>query len=136
MHEYWLLIEFFNVLQDVLQNKRDQLLRQLEDAKELKKNIDKRGYSLSSLLQKYLSESELEDYQRFIQTKCRLLIHSRSINDKIFDLQRLVNALKEDEIESNNNSPLQFINWLYPTTNQYSSFSYIPSFIRFKYIPI
>lgn len=94
-------------MQKILEDKRSQLVQQLEDAKELKKNIDKRSSSLTSLLRKYFNDHELNDYQQFIQTKCKLLIYNRNLTDKIFYLEQQVNALKEDDIQQYSNlSPL------------------------------
>ncbi|XP_065211556.1 protein Shroom isoform X2 [Planococcus citri] len=88
----------------ILENRRSQLMQQLEDAKELKNDIDKRSSLLTSLLHKYFNQQQLNQYHQFIQTKCQLLIYNRNLNDKIFAIEQQVNALKEDQIQPYSNA--------------------------------
>ncbi|CAH0765613.1 unnamed protein product [Bemisia tabaci] len=83
-----------------LEEKRDKLLGQLEEAKLLKENIDKRSTSVSAMLYRYLSAEEYADYDHFINMKAKLLIDSREINDKIQLGEEQLLALKETLNES------------------------------------
>merc|ERR1712029_1040546 len=48
---------------------------QLDEAKKLKANIDKRSSTVLSMLRKYLSDQVLADYDKFIKAKARLIIN-------------------------------------------------------------
>ncbi|XP_057379868.1 uncharacterized protein LOC130702235 isoform X2 [Daphnia carinata] len=67
----------------VLEGKRDKLLEQLEEAKRLKENIDRRSRQVSGLLSKYLTEEEFADYSHFVTMKAKLVIDQREIDEKI-----------------------------------------------------
>ena len=69
--------------QEQLRVKRDKLADQLEEAKKLKLNIDKRSSTVLSMLRKYLSDQVLADYDKFIKTKARLIMETRQLNDKV-----------------------------------------------------
>ncbi|XP_067431168.1 protein Shroom3 isoform X1 [Thunnus thynnus] len=68
---------------DSLNHKRSQLLRQTEDARELKENLDRRQRAVHAILSGYLTEPQLQDYRRFVSTKPSLLIHQRNLDDLI-----------------------------------------------------
>ena len=76
--------------------KRDKLVDQLEEAKKLKQNIDKRSFTVLSMLQKYFSDQILADYSKFIKTKARLIIETRQLNDKVALSEEQKNILKEN----------------------------------------
>ena len=63
--------------------KRDKLQDQLNEAKLLQENIQKRSAVVSSFLQKYFSLSEFEDFERFLDRKSKLIMESRELSDKI-----------------------------------------------------
>ena len=69
--------------QDNLLTKRDKLQDQLNEAKLLQENIQKRSGVVSSFLQKYFSPSEYEDFERFLERKSKLIMDSRELSDKI-----------------------------------------------------
>lgn len=75
--------------------KRDKLVDQLEEAKKLKSNIDKRSSTVLSMLSKYLSDQVLSDYDKFIKSKARLIMETRQINDKISLSEEQKNILQE-----------------------------------------
>jgi protein Shroom len=83
-----------------LENKRDKLLEQLEEAKSLKKDIDRRGLNLSKVLEKSLTADEYADYEYFINMKAKLIVDSREIADKIKLGEEQLNALKETFVHS------------------------------------
>ena len=70
-------------MQIVLEGKRDKLLEQLEEAKRLKENIDRRSRQVSGLLSKYLTEEEFADYSHFVTMKAKLVIDQRELDEKI-----------------------------------------------------
>ncbi|XP_051175385.1 protein Shroom isoform X2 [Leptopilina boulardi] len=79
----------------VLESKRDKLIDQLEEAKILKGNIDKRSVNVSAILSKYLNDEEFIDYQHFINMKAKLIMDGREIQDKVKLGEEQLVALKE-----------------------------------------
>ncbi|XP_011315204.1 uncharacterized protein Shrm isoform X2 [Fopius arisanus] len=79
----------------ILESKRDKLLEQLEEAKILKINIDKRSSNVSAILSKYLNDEEFADYQHFINMKTKLIMDSRELQDKVKLGEEQLSALKE-----------------------------------------
>ena len=66
-----------------LTGKRDKLCEQLEEARKLKLNIDRRSQQVATILRNYLNSDEFADYQHFIQMKAKLIMDSREIDDKL-----------------------------------------------------
>uniref|UniRef100_A0A8D3C9C3 ASD2 domain-containing protein n=1 Tax=Scophthalmus maximus TaxID=52904 RepID=A0A8D3C9C3_SCOMX len=65
-----------------LHRKRSLLLRQTEDAWELKENLDRRQRVVGAILSGgHLTEAQLLDYRRFVSTKPSLLIRRRHLDD-------------------------------------------------------
>ncbi|XP_024944038.1 serine/arginine repetitive matrix protein 2 isoform X2 [Cephus cinctus] len=79
----------------ILESKRDKLIDQLEEAKILKSNIDKRSVNVSAILAKYLNDEEFADYQHFINMKAKLIMDGREIQDKVKLGEEQLAALKE-----------------------------------------
>ncbi|KAK6627210.1 hypothetical protein RUM44_009687 [Polyplax serrata] len=75
--------------------KRDKLQEQLEEAKQLKENIDKRSESVAKTLGKHLNPEEYADYVHFIRMKAKLIVDLREIGDKISLGEEQLAALKE-----------------------------------------
>ncbi|KAM4049888.1 protein Shroom3 isoform 2-T3 [Anomaloglossus baeobatrachus] len=63
--------------------KKKQLSGQLEDARELKENLDRREKLVTDILGNYLSGEQFQDYQQFVKIKAALLIEQRELDDKI-----------------------------------------------------
>ncbi|XP_038131737.1 protein Shroom2 isoform X3 [Cyprinodon tularosa] len=63
--------------------KRKLLIRQHEDAKELKENLDRREGVVCDILANYLQEDSLADYEHFVKMKSALIIEQRKLEDKI-----------------------------------------------------
>lgn len=63
--------------------KRKLLIRQHEDAKELKENLDRRERVVYEILGNYLPEDCLTDYEHFVKMKSALIIEQRKLEDKI-----------------------------------------------------
>ncbi|XP_035249993.1 protein Shroom2-like isoform X1 [Anguilla anguilla] len=66
-----------------LTGKRAVLIRQHEDAKELKENLDRRESLVSHILASHLSEERLADFRHFVKMKAELIIEQRKLDDKI-----------------------------------------------------
>uniref|UniRef100_A0A3B3Z6E2 ASD2 domain-containing protein n=1 Tax=Periophthalmus magnuspinnatus TaxID=409849 RepID=A0A3B3Z6E2_9GOBI len=66
-----------------LTEKRKLLIRQHEDAKELKENLDRRERVVYDILANYLREDTLTDYEHFVKMKSALIIEQRKLEDKI-----------------------------------------------------
>uniref|UniRef100_UPI003AAB4C3B protein Shroom2 n=1 Tax=Centroberyx gerrardi TaxID=166262 RepID=UPI003AAB4C3B len=63
--------------------KRKLLIRQHEDAKELKENLDRRERVVYDILASHLQEESLTDYEHFVKMKSALIIEQRKLEDKI-----------------------------------------------------
>ncbi|XP_023816860.1 protein Shroom3 isoform X4 [Oryzias latipes] len=68
---------------DSLHHKRSLLLRQTEDARELKENLDRRQRVVHAILSSYLTEAQLQDYRRYVSTKPSLLIRLRHLDELV-----------------------------------------------------
>lgn len=79
----------------ILEGKRDKLSEQLEEAKRLKENIDRRAIQVSKVLNQYLNEDEYADYDHFIKMKAKLIMDTREIDDKIKLGEEQQQALRE-----------------------------------------
>ncbi|XP_034145647.1 protein Shroom2 isoform X2 [Esox lucius] len=66
-----------------LTEKRKLLIRQHEDAKELKENLDRRERLVYTIMAAHLSKESLADYKHFVKMKSALIIEQRKLEDKI-----------------------------------------------------
>ncbi|XP_069020291.1 protein Shroom2-like [Embiotoca jacksoni] len=66
-----------------LTEKRKLLMRQHEDAKELKENLDRRERLVSGIMEAHLDAESLDDYSHFVKMKSALIIEQRKLEDKI-----------------------------------------------------
>uniref|UniRef100_A0AAQ5ZT08 ASD2 domain-containing protein n=1 Tax=Amphiprion ocellaris TaxID=80972 RepID=A0AAQ5ZT08_AMPOC len=66
-----------------LTEKRKLLMRQHEDAKELKENLDRRERLVSGIMEAHLDAESLDDYRHFVKMKSALIIEQRKLEDKI-----------------------------------------------------
>ena len=80
----------------VLQIKRDKLAGQLEEAKRLKENIDRRSEAIVRILEKYLTEGQVAEYGRFVANKARLIMEVKEMEDKIKLSEEQLSALKDE----------------------------------------
>lgn len=79
----------------ILEGKRDKLRDQLEEAKRLKENTDRRAIQIAKVLNQYLNEDEYADYDHFIKMKAKLIMDAREIDDKIKLGEEQQQALRE-----------------------------------------
>ncbi|XP_036442307.1 protein Shroom2 isoform X2 [Colossoma macropomum] len=75
--------------------KRKLLIRQHEDAKELKENLDRRERVVYDILASHLSEERLADYQHFVKMKSALIIEQRKLEDRIKLGEEQLKCLKD-----------------------------------------
>ena len=78
-----------------MESKRQKLADQLDEAKRLKENIDKRSHAVSTFLHKYLDDEEFADYDHFVKMKAKLIMDQREIADKIKLGEEQVKALRD-----------------------------------------
>ncbi|XP_051997532.1 protein Shroom2-like isoform X2 [Xyrauchen texanus] len=88
-----------------LTEKRKLLIRQHEDAKELKENLDRRERVVYEILASYLAEESMTDYEHFVKMKSALIIEQRKLEDKIKlgeeQLKCLMDSLPMDQRTTN-----------------------------------
>ncbi|KAI4882957.1 hypothetical protein NFI96_015635, partial [Prochilodus magdalenae] len=65
-----------------LDNRHRLLCKQREDAKDLKDNLDRRERMVSTFLAKQLTDTQLQEYRHFVQTKASLLIRQKDLDEK------------------------------------------------------
>lgn len=75
-------------------------MEQLDEAKKLKDDIDRRGAILNGILLKQLSKNEYSDYDYFINMKAKLIVDSRDVQDKIKYTEEQLVALKDTLVHS------------------------------------
>lgn len=68
--------------QQSLDNRYRLLCKQRDDAKDLKDNLDRRERMVSTFLSRQLTDTQLQEYRRFIQTKASLLIRQKDLDEK------------------------------------------------------
>ncbi|KAG9267031.1 protein Shroom2-like isoform X2 [Astyanax mexicanus] len=78
-----------------LVEKRKLLIRQHEDAKELKENLDRRERLVYDILASHLSVESLADYQHFVKMKSALIIEQRKLEDRIKLGEEQLKCLKD-----------------------------------------
>ncbi|KFB45215.1 AGAP008245-PA-like protein [Anopheles sinensis] len=84
----------------ILEAKRERLLEQLDEAKQLKDDIDRRGAIIARILEQALTIEEYADYDYFINMKAKLIVDSREIADKIKLGEEQLAALKDTLVQS------------------------------------
>lgn len=89
------VLPFFFCFQKCLEGKRKKLAEQLDEAKRLKENIDRRSATVSSFLHQYLNEEQYADYDHFVKMKAKLIMDSREISDKIKLGEEQIKALRD-----------------------------------------
>ena len=75
--------------------KKEKLVDQLEEAKKLRVNIDKKSATVSKILMKYLTPDHMADYKAFIGNKTRLIVLTRVNNDKMATATEQLRALHD-----------------------------------------
>ena len=76
-----------------MKNKREKLLDQLTEAKMLHKNIEKRGFNITNMLQQYFTQSEYEQYTTFMKTKSLLILQTKVLSEQQSSTQQQLDAL-------------------------------------------
>uniref|UniRef100_A0A6A7FQ77 Protein Shroom2 n=1 Tax=Hirondellea gigas TaxID=1518452 RepID=A0A6A7FQ77_9CRUS len=91
-------------LKMVLEQKRDRLSEQLQEALLLKENIDRRATQVEKTLMQYLTDAEFADYDHFIKMKTKLVMDAREITDKIKLGEEQTTALRDTFKSADNRS--------------------------------
>lgn len=97
---YLLICFHFQIKQNLLDEKRVRLLEQLEEAKRLKVDIDRRGKNIAGILEKSLSHEEYADYDYFLNSKAKLIVDLREVSDRIRLHEERLNLLKDALLHS------------------------------------
>ncbi|MEQ2173996.1 hypothetical protein GOODEAATRI_003226 [Goodea atripinnis] len=95
MYENLKVLKYLHSSADSLHHKRSLLLRQTEDARELKENLDRRQCVVNAILSGYLTEAQLQDYRHFVSAKPSLLIRQRHLDDLIRQREEQLTRLTE-----------------------------------------
>ena len=94
----------FHLFQKILEKKREKLAEQLDEAKRLKENIDKRSQVVSNFLHKYLNDEQYADYDHFVKMKAKLIMDAREVGDKVKLGEEQIQALQESLCLNNSSS--------------------------------
>ncbi len=84
----YIYIYFF--FQASLLEQREKIQQKHDEAKFLKDGIDRRSRLVKTILQKYLSDEQFDDYEHFIRMKSTLLMDSKDIEENIIFLQKQI----------------------------------------------
>jgi len=80
---------------DNFKSKKEKLVDQLEEAKKLRMNIDKKSVAVGKILQKYLTQDQFADYKTYICNKTRLNIQTRLTNDRMAAANEQLKAVQD-----------------------------------------
>lgn len=75
-------------------------MEQLDEAKHLKGDIDRRGVVVAKCLEKHLSPEDYVDYDYFINMKAKLIVDDREIVERIKLGEEQMAALKDTLVQS------------------------------------
>ncbi|CAF90357.1 unnamed protein product, partial [Tetraodon nigroviridis] len=117
---------------DSLLHKRSLVLRQTDDAQELKENLERRQRVVHGILSGYLTPAQLRDYRGFVSAKPSLLIRQRHLDNLIRHreehLSRLADSLPRELADGAPGDPpvevWRFVNSL-ATVQQVEGVSYV-----------
>ena len=87
------------MLQASLIKKKEKLVSQLEEAKELKASIDRRSTMVSRTLLARLGEEQHNVYRTFLRIKVQLLVEQRLLAERTEAASLLLEALQKDSKE-------------------------------------
>lgn len=85
---------------EMLHAKQSKLSKQLEEARSLKENIDRRAATLSAALAAQLDAADVARYKRYIATKAKLIIDARDVQDRLDVERQRARALRESSLSS------------------------------------
>ena len=78
----------------LMESKRDKLLDQLEDTKELWANIERRSVAVLSHVEHYVGDSEGNLLEDMLRRKVRLMVEKKELEEKIETGERQLGAMK------------------------------------------
>jgi len=79
-----------------LTTKRDELLERFADAVDLKSGIDRRRSRLNAALRDIISDVEVAELHRPVDSMCRLRLDSQWVDDRVDISHRQLSALMEN----------------------------------------
>jgi len=78
------------ILRQIYLNNVKKIQQKHDEAKSLKDGIDRRSRLVTTILRKYLSNEEFDDYEHFIRMKSTLLMDTKDIEENIVFLQKQI----------------------------------------------
>ncbi|XP_028397537.1 protein Shroom3-like isoform X2 [Dendronephthya gigantea] len=106
MHRYEILLQDIDLADENGRDKRDVLLQRIDGVKEqyeeacrLKEVNDKRGETVSKIVEDYCSDEKFADFQHFVDMKTQLALTRAEIRDKIKLGEEKLNALTSAHID-------------------------------------
>ena len=90
---YFLVSIDFFLLQVNLIERREKAQQKHDEAKSLKDGIDRRSRLVTTILRKYFSNEQYDDYEHFIRMKSTLLMDEKDIEEKISLIEKQINVL-------------------------------------------
>lgn len=89
-----IIISDFFLFQKSLEQKRNNLQRQHDDAKALKESIDKRKSQVTTFLKRSLDDHEFEGFDTYINIKLRLIMEVSDIEDQVTHCEEQISAIE------------------------------------------
>ena len=94
--------------------RREKAQQKYDEAKLLKDGIDRRSRLVTTILRKYFSDEQYEDYEHFIRMKSTLLMDAKDVEENILLIEKQIEILSHISMSdfhhlktSNNNESLQ-----------------------------
>lgn len=81
-------LAFLSRLQKHLVEQRAKIQQKYDEAKFLKEGIDRRARFLSSMLEKYFSKDDFDDYEYFIRMKSTIVLEKKQIEEQLVFLEK------------------------------------------------
>ena len=78
----------------IMEDKKDKLMEQLEDTKELWQNIEKRTGIVISHVEHYIGNSESQLLEDMLRKKVKLMVEKRELEEKIETGEKQLGAMK------------------------------------------
>ena len=89
-----IIMSHFFSFQKSLEQKRNNLQRQHDDAKALKESIDKRKSQVTTFLKRSLDDHEFEGFDTYINIKLRLIMEVSDIEDQVTHCEEQISAIE------------------------------------------
>ena len=97
------------IFQATLSDRREKVQQKHDEAKSLKDGIDRRSRLVNSILRKYFSNEQYDDYEHFIRMKSTLLMDEKDLEENIQILEKQIEIFNQFA-NSNETSSKHFSN--------------------------